>query len=790
MARVGKGWRLILAAVALPASAVAQAPAPAASPNATGPVAPQAGGKQLEEIVVTAQKRRENARKIPGSIGVIGGAELTEHHIESYEDITRTVPGVSFAANNGPGQDNISIRGISSTVGNPTVGVYLDEVPIITVQGFVGQSQPRLFDLDRVEVLRGPQGTLYGASSEGGTIRFITTPPDLQNYSGYIRTDVSGTVHGGPNTEEQGAVNIPIVPGHVALRIAADYNYTSGYIDTYNPLTFAHEKDGTNYERGGVFRATLKMQIDPDFVITPGFFFQTEHDGDAPTFIESLGTYKADKFVREWIDDTLYIPSLTIKKGLGFAEATSVTAYYTRDTDRQADGTAFNSAAIADYFLDTAGTPPYSNHTAQNNSILANVASPVLFNDRFHTLTQELRLTSNPGRLRWVVGAFYSDQQWTHNDYETAPGFSADFQNIYGFNINNSILGEPGNPGLWNNDVVWHIYDHNEVQQIAGFGQIDFDILPTLHFSAGERYVWAHETFTEVGAGFFDIGGGGTNGTPYEQAAHFQASTPKFSLTYDVADNASVYAVAARGFRLGGATTPNTNVSCVAGLAEIGDQSAPTTYGPDHLWSYEAGTKALLFGKTLSINADGYYIDWTQIQQTITIPICGGAFNANVGDAVAYGGEIEARYKPPAVEGLAIGINAGAEHATITSTTKSATAQVGENVLFTPSWSATAITDYYFPLSDQIEGYVKADYGWVGPSNGSFQTFVSNYRNPSYGVLNASVGFDFGSWQCSLYAKNLTDSKIILQQPIINSVTEAYTLRPLTAGIQITKHFF
>jgi outer membrane receptor protein involved in Fe transport len=275
MRRVVRRWHLVLSTLALPVASAAQTPAAAPppmvsptvtglSPNATGPVAPNTDGKQLEEIVVTAQKRRENARKIPGSIGVIGGAELIEHHIENYEDITRTVPGVSFAANNGPGQDNISIRGISSTVGNPTVGVYLDEVPIITVQGFVGQSQPRLFDLDRVEVLRGPQGTLYGASSEGGTIRFITTQPDLQNYSAYVRTDVSGTVHGGPNTEEQGAVNIPIVPGKVALRVAADYNYTSGYIDTFNPITFAKEKDGTNYERGGVFRATLKMQIDPD----------------------------------------------------------------------------------------------------------------------------------------------------------------------------------------------------------------------------------------------------------------------------------------------------------------------------------------------------------------------------------------------------------------------------------------------------------------------------------------------------------------------------------------------
>jgi hypothetical protein len=141
------------------------------------------------------------------------------------------------------------------------------------------------------------------------------------------------------------------------------------------------------------------------------------------------------------------------------------------------------------------------------------------------------------------------------------------------------------------------------------------------------------------------------------------------------------------------------------------------------------------------------------------------------------------------VDGLAIGVNAGAEHATITSTTNTSTAAVGENVLFTPAWSATALTDYSFPVTPETQGFVRADYDWVGPSNGSFQSYNPNYRNPAYGVLNASAGVYMGSWTASLYAKNLTDSKIILQQPVINSVTEAYTLRPLTAGIQITKHF-
>ncbi len=774
-------------AVGLSVVLVAAHPARAQN-DATAPAPPTlkpAPNGQLEEIVVTAQKRRETARKIAGSIGVISGTEITDHHIENFEDITRTVPGVSFAAHNGPGQDNISIRGVASTVGNPTVGVYLDEVPIITQSGYVGQSQPRLFDLDRIEVLRGPQGTLYGASSEGGTIRFITTQPNMDTYSAYVRSDVSGTVHGGPNTDQQMAVNIPIVPGKLAVRISGEFIDDSGYIDQY-ALDGRALKQGTNFERGGVFHVTAKYQATDDFTITPSFFFQTLHDGDAPTFIESLGVYKQDKLVREWIDDTLYIPSLTLKKGLGFADVTSITSYFTRDVDRQADGTFFNSAAIAQFFLD----PAYPQHQAQNDGILGVVPSPVLFEDRFHTLTQELRIASNPGRLRWVAGLFYSDQVWTHNDYEVATGFSADFKKIYGYDIDSDpVLNPTAIPNLFNNDLVWHVYDHNDITQYAAFGQIDFDILPTLHFSAGERYVYAKETFSEVGAGFFDIGGAGTTGTPYTQSATFTAPTPKFSLVYDLSANASLYATIAKGFRLGGATTPNTNVSCVAGLLQLGYTNAPNTYGSDQLWSYEAGAKALLMNNRLSVNAAGYYIDWSRIQQTITIPICGGAFNSNVGDAVAYGGEFEARFRPAAAPGLVIGLNAGAEHASITSTKNASTAAVGENVLFTPSWTASLVTNYSTDITDNVSGFIKADYDWTGPSNGSFQVTDPNYRDPAYATLNANVGVEFGSWQAALYAKNLTDSKIILQRPVINSVVEAYTLRPLTIGLTLTKHF-
>ncbi len=169
----------------------------------------------LQEVVVTANKRAEDTREVPISIGVMGGQEILDLHVDNTEDIARMVPGVSFAAHtngpNGPGQDNISIRGVSSTFGYPTVGTYIAEVPITTITGYEGVADPRLLDIDRVEVLRGPQGTLYGASSEGGTIRFITNQPDSHIFSGSFRQEVSGTVHGGFNFDDRGVMNIPVV---------------------------------------------------------------------------------------------------------------------------------------------------------------------------------------------------------------------------------------------------------------------------------------------------------------------------------------------------------------------------------------------------------------------------------------------------------------------------------------------------------------------------------------------------------------------------------------------------
>jgi outer membrane receptor protein involved in Fe transport len=782
----------------------------------------------LEEIVVTADKREENVRDVPVSIGVVEGKDITSLRVESIEDISRLVPGISFAAHNngpnGPGQDNITIRGVSSTVGNPTVGIYIDEVPIITLTGYEGDAEPRLIDIDRVEVLRGPQGTLYGASSEGGTVRFLTVKPDSHDFSGRIKQDVSYTTHGGWNYDTQGVVNIPLVENVFAVRVSAEVGENSGYVNRY-ALTGSLaagtaapgllERDGTNSDKNLVFHVKGLWTPSDTISITPDLLYQQTNAADTSTFIPALGLYNTFSQVPAFIHDTLFIPSLTAKAGLGFADLTSVTSYVNRQANRQTDGTYFNSTAISQFFLDSAGTAPYNQHQAGNDNILGNISSPVLFKDRFNTWTQEFRLSSpvEQTRIKWVAGVFLADQEYSHLDYETAPGYSAAFQSIYGYNINNdpvlnpSINNPPYLPNFWANDLVWTVFDHNNTTQYAAFAQVDFSITDALHIGIGDRYVKAQESFTESGGGFFDFGGGGT-GTcnitppatscvptpptgPYTQSTDFSTSTPKVTVTYDVTSLSSLYATAGKGFRLGGATTPNTNAACIAGLKELGYSNVPTSYGPDSLWSYEFGSKSLAFEKTLSINADVYLIDWKSIQQSIVIPICGGQFNTNVGDARAVGGEIEARYKPPVLSGLVLGLNLGAEHAYITSTVNATAFAVGDHVLYTPEYTATVLADYSWHLTDAVGAFVRGDYEYTGKSYGAFSPQANQpfYIDPSYSVVNLNAGITWGKVELSAFAKNLTDNQTILQSPQINGVTEGYTLRPRTIGLSLQAKF-
>jgi outer membrane receptor protein involved in Fe transport len=250
------------------------------------PRAAEADGEEtaLTEVVVTAEKTSEPLSKVPISISVISGQTLEDEHITDYAELSRAVPDLSFSSDGGPGQNNIEIRGISSQAGSATTGIYLDDIPINILNIYTaGATEPRFFDIDRVEVLRGPQGTIYGASSMGGTIHFVSNAPDLNQYHGDVHSSVGGTEDGGINYEGDGVLNVPLVDGKAALRVGALYDHESGYIDRAGPNGGIVASD-INNNNTTVIRATLEWRPIDALTITPAVFLQRLDAGGQDVF--------------------------------------------------------------------------------------------------------------------------------------------------------------------------------------------------------------------------------------------------------------------------------------------------------------------------------------------------------------------------------------------------------------------------------------------------------------------------------------------------------------------------
>jgi outer membrane receptor protein involved in Fe transport len=762
--------------MALVLSVVLAGHASGALADSAGASAATSDSSALGEVIVTAQRRVEDVKEVPTSISVLGAAALENSHIEGLEDISRAVPGLSFAAGGGPGLDNIEMRGVSSTSGSATVGLYLDDVPITVTNLFNGQVEPRLFDLDRVEVLRGPQGTLYGASSMGGAIRFISNQPDLTAFGGSVNSQVSGTRHGSVNYDEQGVVNLPLVEGRAAVRIGVDVGEDSGYIDNYN-LSNQLARRGTNDDKWSVLRLSGKIAADDTLTILPAFFGEWEKTGDTSVFYPDLGLYLQQKEVQEPSVDHLLIGSVTVAKRWDWAQLTSISSYFQQQFNRIEDGTDYNSQYLGS-IIDS--DPPFG--IMNQGYQIGLLPGPVYTWVKTDVATQEFRLTSDQGadtKLAWIAGLFFSDYKIHRQFNAYIDNFNQTFQSIYGIAAQDA--GVFAGATFPNNSVATDDTTEDE-KQYAAFADISYVFIQGLKATAGLRYSYAPTYFNDYQGGYFSIGV-----PPVSQRAKFYATTPKFSLTYDATPGMTLYASASQGYRIGGSETYVSPSLCAQDLANLGLSSAPQTFNSDSLWSYEAGLKGRFFDDTLSINLDGYFVQWSNIQQTISLPICGYTITTNVGNAQSYGPELEINYKP--LRDLTLGLSTEYTHDALTKVTSSVGASVGDHILNVPEWMATFRFDYSSPLADDVRGFIRGDYDWTGPSNGAFDPTNPDYSRPVYSVLNASVGVQLSAYEISLFAKNLLDDTKIIQHPALLFVPEAYTVRPLTVGLNIKAKF-
>jgi outer membrane receptor protein involved in Fe transport len=392
--------------------------------------------------------------------------------------------------------------------------------------------------------------------------------------------------------------------------------------------------------------------------------------------------------------------------------------------------------------------------------------------------------------VTWTGGLYFSNQHQKHLDDEFIPGVQADFLNIVGYGIGSpeSPVGSALYPGVsYADDLIYFGHVWLTERQLAPFGEAGLQITPQLKATVGLRYVSAKSDYNVNSGGFYSFGLPPT----YTDTEHFSATTPKVSLDYAINDSANLYATAAKGFRLGGPTGPDpANVpggTCDADYATLGLANPPTQYQSDSLWSYEIGSKGRYFDNRVSVNAAGYAIKWTNIQQTINLPTCGFGFTTNVGDAQIYGSEVELRAL--VLPSLTLSLNGGTTHTYISSVSGlgSGIVSVGEAILNVPKYTITPSVDFDTPVGDSMSAFVRADYPYTGRARAYFDSSgLDHLFSPGYGIVNLNVGLTRDKLSIGLYAKNLFNWKNIIQYPSVNSVPEGYTVRPATYGITAT----
>ncbi|MDA5194430.1 TonB-dependent receptor domain-containing protein [Govanella unica] len=731
----------------------------------------------LTEIVVTATRQAVSVNKVPISITAITQEGMDIRGLKQIDDIARITPGINFERNSFAGLGNrtqISIRGIESQVGASTTGIYIDETPIQTRNaGYTSTSVfPAVFDLARVEVLRGPQGTLFGSGSEGGTIRFITPEPDLNTYSGYGRAEIASTKHGNASYEAGAAVGGPIVDDRVGFRVSAFYRRDGGWIDRVNRLTGAVVDDRQNSKQSVVMRAALTFAPNDNLRITPSIYFQDLHSDGGDAYWEQLsdastGRFRSGNALAAPSSDKFFLPALKINYDFGSFELVSNTSYLDRDAKAYPDYTQFVRSVT----------------TGQSYPLIPGEYSKGYFLDKQKGLTEEIRLqsTNSEARLNWVVGVFYNRTRQLDLEVIESPFFPQIVFDTFGMDYID-IFGTP----LGAMDSVYTDEQKTVDKQIAAFGQVDYSITDKLKATVGLRYAKVDFSFKSRNEGSF-AGVGLNSGQQSEKPL-----TPKFGLSYQVDPGNMIYASAAKGFRPGGAQrTPPS--SCAADLAALNITRPPDTYKADSVWSYEVGAKNRLFGDHVQLNTSAFWIDWSSIQQLVLLTNCGQSFVGNLGKAVSKGFDLALDIR--ASDSLMLSISGGYTNAEYKKTIMSGPSVIalkGNAISQISPWVASFSAQYDFSVVGH-DAYVRGNYDYRSkgpkPNPAVFGVDPMLFQRPQTHFISARAGVEFGNANLSLFVDNLLDADKQLSRSrdtTVSTLITGTTFRPRTIGLTLS----
>jgi iron complex outermembrane receptor protein len=757
----------------------------------------EAAGTALEDIVVTAQRREERLDKVPISVTAFSQKAMDDFHIQTFSDLASIVPGLVVSTPIAGQQDNsdVAIRGIFSGGNAPTTQFYIDETPVairtLPAGGPSGSPHPLIFDLERVEVLRGPQGTLFGSSAMGGAIRYITPQPSLADSSGYAKAEFGYTDRGEPNYEVGVAYGAPIVAGTAGFRVSGWFQSAGGFIDKEDPFTGQILKRNANSSKSYVVRPAFTWAPTEGLTITPALFMQYSHQQNPNTYWQNYlpnpesGAHVSGA-IPEPMTDSLRVSSLAIKYDFAGLSFQSDTSYL----DRKAHAIDDFTHATEDIF---GGTPfvPGLSHSYVN-----------YFDDNTftHAWQQEFRLSSQDpsSRVSWVAGAYY--RHALQGLQQTLPG-SLDplTQAIAGKNT----FEFTGNQNYTLNGQVTNAYTSFQTTDVseAGFGEITVEIVSHLKANIGvrvEHSVVEHQ---------HQISAGPTNGLTYaDQHLVDQVGnpvTPRVGVTYQYTDDDMVYVSAAKGYRAGGGNgaTAIGNPLCGPSLTALGLAIVPSSFSSDSLRSYEIGAKDSLFNRRLAIQASAFYIDWTNIQTQVNLPSCAEVFTANRGKAVSRGFDLQ--LAAIVVDGLKLGANVGYTDAYYTNAAFGAPSNgvtpllnaAGDKLANVLPWTVAANVEYsrdISPLWAEARSYIRVDYRWLSAANAlnpnaaGYDPMTGPYQNPAYGILNIRLGIVHGGLDLSAYVNNATrsDPQLAYAHDVTGDpMIYASAIRPLTVGI-------
>ncbi len=791
-------------------------PAPVAGAQ---PTAEAAG--PLQEIVVTATRRSELASKVPISISAFSQETLDARGVKDFEDLVRYTPGVTLDAN---GTNNISIRGISSNAGAGTTGIYIDDTPIQmrALSFYSDDALPKTFDLERVEVLRGPQGTLFGAGTEGGAVRYIMTQPNMHAPSVYARSEVAFTQSGAPSYEAGVAYGAPIIDNELGYRASVWYRRDGGWIDRVNPFNFQTTEENANYSKDVVARLAAKWRALDDVSITPSVLYQDRETNNITAYWPVLSNPDSDSYKLGDPDrlpepDHYFLPALKVEADLGNMSLFSNTSYFSRKDQSGYSGTNYNLSYFQQFNL--GGNPltlapmplvvPYpliDGNGLHLPASVQNYRAPATVTNALQSLTQELRLQSDDPNARfvWTTGLFYSVNRQTSIEEIHDPMLDGLLPVLFG--PGNTALTTFGEDVLPNGDSFYS-RNFSRDRQYALFGELTYAIVPKLKATAGVRVSKTDLDFANFADGPQNFGPSGGAGNKHQKPV-----TPKGSLAYQFDPNNMVYTTYAKGFRIGGANAPLPASACATDLANLGLTTAPTSYDSDTVDSYEVGGKNKL-GEQLRIDSSLYYVRWHNIQQIIYLPICGFQFTTNSGEARTKGGDIQLEYAPNAA--LSFDLAAGytnAKYTTNSGNPGGLTAVAGDAIEGAalsppPPWTVAVGAQYNFTALDH-KAFVRVDYQYesrntaLAPNEDPRAGGVFDPLIYTPGVLNfvsLRAGATIQHWNVSAFVDNLFDahpqyepsndphSGVDPFNPTPPSaLIRAYSLRPRTIGITAT----